>query len=575
MSQPLPQSQFAVQLVGPGELRLNPAKPVVAPGPRQILCRVEAVGLCFSDMKLLQQFSLHGRKGRVVSGIEPSVLDGIPSYVPDDSPTVPGHEAVVRVCAVGDAVERYREGERYLVQTDYRWLPTTGGSNAAFGYNFEGALQEYVLMDERVITDPEGESLLIPAPENLGSSAVALVEPWACVEDAYATRERTQSAPGGKMLVVLEAGRKPDKVGDLLQPRALPREITLVGRDEDASAWAERSPVPAKTTTSLKSLGDAVFDDVVYFGANPDVIEALEHFLAPHGLLNLVLGGERIGRKVAVHVGRAHYVGTRIVGTKTNDPSDSIRHVPRTGEIRPGERIHIVGAAGPMGTMHVIRDLCQGVRPTRRRMRLFAGRKGGVTVIASDLDEKRLQALADRAARLAEQHGTQFIAHNPQASNGPGQCTYTVVMVPVPNLVSAAIDASAERGIINVFAGIPLDVTAEVDLDRYVEKRLYMTGTSGSVIEDMRTVLRKLESGALNTNISVAAVSGMKGAISGLEAVATRQIAGKIIVYPQLHELGLLTLPELEERFPAVFAELDDETWTEAAEKELLRLASA
>jgi hypothetical protein len=91
----------------------------------------------------------------------------------------------------------------------------------------------------------------------------------------------------------------------------------------------------------------------------------------------------------------------------------------------------------------------------------------------------------------------------------------------------------------------------------------------------MRTVLRKLESGALNTNISVAAVSGMKGAISGLEAVATRQIAGKIIVYPQLHELGLLTLPELEERFPAVFAELDDETWTEAAEKELLRLASA
>jgi NADPH:quinone reductase-like Zn-dependent oxidoreductase len=170
---PLPQTQRAVQLVGPDQLRLNAAKPVFQPGPRQILGRVEVVGLCFSDLKLLKQFSGHARKSEVASGIERSALAEMPNYVPGDKPTVPGHETVVRIVKVGSQVTRYKPGERYLVQTDYRWLPTAG-SASAFGYNFEGALQEYVLMDERVITAPDGESMLMPVPEDLSASALAL-----------------------------------------------------------------------------------------------------------------------------------------------------------------------------------------------------------------------------------------------------------------------------------------------------------------------------------------------------------------------------------------------------------------
>ena len=64
----IPETQYAVQLVGPDELVLNKSKEVYAPEPHQILCRVEAVGLCFSDLKLLKQFSSHVRKGRVVYG---------------------------------------------------------------------------------------------------------------------------------------------------------------------------------------------------------------------------------------------------------------------------------------------------------------------------------------------------------------------------------------------------------------------------------------------------------------------------------------------------------------------------
>ncbi|MHC4264496.1 MAG: alcohol dehydrogenase catalytic domain-containing protein, partial [Planctomycetota bacterium] len=187
----LSKTQYAVQLTGPDELVLNKSKEVHLPGPYQILCRVEACGLCFSDLKLLKQFSSHVRKGPVTSGIDPNILQEIPSYVPEGKPTVPGHETVVRIEKVGAEVERFTPGERYLVQTNYLWLPTKG-ANGSFGYNFEGALQEYVLMDERIITSPKGESMLIPVSEEISASAAALIEPWACVENAYVSKERQE-----------------------------------------------------------------------------------------------------------------------------------------------------------------------------------------------------------------------------------------------------------------------------------------------------------------------------------------------------------------------------------------------
>jgi NADPH:quinone reductase-like Zn-dependent oxidoreductase len=161
-----------------------------------VLGRVEVVGLCFSDLKLLKQFSGHARKSPVVSGVDPQALAEMPNYVPEEKPTVPGHETVVRIVQVGPGVTRHRVGDRYLVQTDYRWLPTAS-SASAFGYNFEGALQEYVLMDERIVTAPNGESMLIPVPEEFW------FQPWPCGA-GHVSRTLCDTAPklktDGKML---------------------------------------------------------------------------------------------------------------------------------------------------------------------------------------------------------------------------------------------------------------------------------------------------------------------------------------------------------------------------------------
>src|SRR3990172_5835796 len=293
----LPESQHAVQLVAPGELTLNTSKPVPKPRPHEILVKIEAVGLCFSDLKLLKQFDKHARKTQIVGGIEPDVLKGIQSYVPGSLPAVPGHEVVCRVVAVGDQVKHHKVGERYLVQADYRQLPTAGGSNGAFGYNFEGGLQEYTLLDERVVVAPGGDRFLIPAGGGEGGSAGALVEPWACVEDSYVTRERNTIKAGGMSLVVVAEGREAKGLAECFSPDGEPAEVQTVSASEVAG------------------LPDESFDDIVYFGSHKPTIDALNDKLAAGGIINIVLGDERVGQLVSVGVGRLHYGMTRWIGT--------------------------------------------------------------------------------------------------------------------------------------------------------------------------------------------------------------------------------------------------------------------
>jgi D-arabinose 1-dehydrogenase-like Zn-dependent alcohol dehydrogenase len=540
MKYDIPKTQNAVQLVGPDKLAFNADKEVFSPGAYQILGKVEAVGLCFSDLKLLKQFSGHARKSDIINGIDPSILSEIPSYVPNDKPTIPGHETVVRICAMGNKVKGVKLNGRYLVQTDYRWL-TTANSNAAFGYNFEGALQEYVLMDQRVITSPEGESMLIEASENLSASAIALAEPWACVEDAYAVVERTTLKTDGRMLVVADTTVDTEKFRDFLKAFGKPANINY----QNSAEMREDST-------------DALYDDIIYFGSNPETIEALFAKLAVHALLNIVLCDNKLSRNVVTPVGRVHYGGIRIIGTTGSDPADAMKYIPPTGEIRPGNKIDVIGAGGPMGLMHVVRNICQGVK--------------GVTVLAGDLDRKRLDALDKIAAGLAEKNKVRYMSYNP-ASDGPNsQIDYIVMMVPVPKLVAASIGNAAAGAIINIFAGIPATVSAELDLQTYIEKKLYFIGTSGSTLQDLRTILKKVESGRLDTNISVAAVASLDGAVEGIRAVENQSVPGKIIIYPACKGLGLTTLDKLLQESPQVANALTDGLWTKNAEEALLNL---
>ncbi len=284
-------------------------------------------------------------------------------------------------------VQRHKVGDRALVQTDYRHM-LTASSNASFGYNFEGALQQYVLMDERVIIDPEtGERFLIPVSEEPSASAVGLLEPWACVERAYATDERGTLKAGGRLLVVTDPGRPIDGV-DALMSAVAPAPLTAVTDDEmqhvTLDMLAAAADVEVAHVDDLGSLEPGTFDDIIYFGSNAERVEQLQSLLGQGGVIDIVLGGELLGRPVEIDVGRVHYDLTRWVGTTGTSAAEGYAWVPASGELRAGEQVGIIGAAGPMGFMHVVRALTAGVE--------------GVSVTAIDIDEARLAHLASVAA---------------------------------------------------------------------------------------------------------------------------------------------------------------------------------
>ncbi|OHB49436.1 MAG: hypothetical protein A2Y10_14460 [Planctomycetes bacterium GWF2_41_51] len=534
----IPTKQKAVQLTGPSELKFNTDKDIFTPNDYQILGRVEAVGLCFSDLKLLKQFSTHPRKTSILSGIDQKVLKEIPSYVPDEKPAVPGHEAVVRIAAVGSKVKDVKVGERFLVQSDYRWLPTKN-SNGSFGYSFEGALQEYVLMDQRVITAPDGNSMLIPTTDNLSASAIALVEPWACVEDAYSIVERKTLKSSGETLVIDDAEYSTDVLRNFLSEFGDPASVTYASKNE------------------IAKFADASFDDIIYFGCDAETIELVFPKLAAGSLLNVVLCGGKLQRKIKCKIGRVHYGNIRIIGTNSNNPADSMAYIPDGGEIQKGDRINVVGAGGPMGVMHVVRNLCQGVKE--------------ISVYGADLDDNRLNILSSVAAPLAKKNKLKFIPYNSAKDKIAEKFNYIIIMAPVTKIVEMAVESADVNAKINIFAGIPATVDGEIDLNTYIDKKAYFIGTSGSTLEDMKIVLAKVEKASLDTNISVGAVCGLDGAIDGINAVEKQLIPGKIVVYPQCEKLPLTTLEQIKTQMPDVAGKLNNGLWSKDAEEALIK----
>lgn len=405
-----PSTQSAIQFTGPDQFQVNHDKPVDPVGPSQLLLKVEACGICFSDTKLLKQFANHPRKGEVVSGLHADALATILSYKPGEKTTVPGHEPVGRVVEVGDQVANFKVGDRLLVQGEWKHLPTAT-SNGAFGYNFEGALQEYVVIDERCVITPDGEQYLVPVTEGPSSAAVGLIEPWATVEAAYARQERNHPLVGGRLLVVAPES-EPAGLAELLAANA-PAETTWV------------------TGANLAEVAEREFDDVIYFGSDADQIEAAAKLLAKRGTLCVVLGGEKIERRVNLDAGRVHYDHIRFVGTLGSDPAEGYAWVPATGELRAEDNVAIIGAAGPMGLMHVMRAVTSGI--------------AGLRITASDLSGDRLEHLAQTIDPVAAEAGIPATYLNTNDTPLQPGFSYLTCLVPVPAVLAQAVDLAGRE----------------------------------------------------------------------------------------------------------------------------------
>lgn len=544
--------------------------PLPAFGPDELLVRHDACGLCFSDTKVINLGQDHPRIFRDIK-VEPVVL---------------GHEVSLTVVGVGENLrDRYHIGDRFIVQAEIYYK----GVNWAYGYMLQGGLSRYGVLDERVLNGDDGV-YLIPVQPQTGYAESALTEPWACVTAAYGLHYRTGLKAGGTAWIIGAGVRGQESgvgytISQGFDVDAHPARLILTDVPAAFAAWLRERAVALRVAVleapAVADLPVTEVDDIVLLGADPDLIEAASPRLAKDGVFAIV-ADQPMPRKVSLDAGRVHYNNWVYVGGKGPDIAAVYSAVPVRSELKAGGRAWFIGAAGPMGRMHV--------------QRAIEVPNGPQVIVCTDVSDMRLQDLSDSYAAEAAAKGIEFICINPMnkeayqsimsrfrtppPSQGVGRegggFDDIIVLAPVAALIGDGAAWLADDGVLNIFAGVARGTMATFDASDIYLRDVRYIGQSGSKIDDMRLMLYQAETGTLSPNRSVAAIGSLSAAWDGIKAVKEQTFPGKIVIYPNIKDLPLTPLADLKDTLPTVYAALKDgREWTNAAEAELLRLMLA
>jgi threonine dehydrogenase-like Zn-dependent dehydrogenase len=513
------------------------------PSADQLLIRIDAVGLCFSDIKLIRLGGDHPKLYGRDLAIDPTRL---------------GHETAVTVVEVGEELaNRFRPGQRLAIQPDIY----VDGRSTAYGYTIPGGLIGYHVIGPEVLAADDG-AYVVPVDDRLGYAETALTEPWACVEAAYTQRRRLNPAPGGRAWVVGRPGDdRPYQMGDVL---AGAREIVISGvRDDVVGQIRERAAPDATIEVADAADVSGPFDDVILLGPrSAEAVSKAADTLDYRGVLNIV-ADEPLDGPVEIDIGRLHYHYTAFVGTRGLDVSASYGEARNRAELLSGGTAVFVGAAGPMGQMHLERALRMPNGPAR--------------LIGFDLDPERMASARARLEPVAAENHRELLMRVPEAGETPASIVDAEtdgrgaddVVVTAPS-AAAVVDAAklmAPDGMLVLFAGVPVGTRATLDLAPIFMSGAQYTGTSGSRIADQERVVEKTLAGLLSPGRSLAAVGGIDAAKDGLQAMIDGRFPGKIVIFPQLSGLPLTSLEDLAEADPELAARLGEGgTWTREAE---------
>ena len=560
---PIPDTMYAWQLYGEGYDNLGKeGKPerilVPTPSPDQILVRIDCVGICYSDVKLIQQ------------GVEHPKLKGIDLK---EKPTRPGHEVSFTVVKVGGNLQdQYRVGGRFAIQPEV----TLGGKNKTYGFNIPGGLIQYQLIGPELLSI-DGESNLVEVDQNISWAEASLLEPWGSVIAGY-DQKRIKPKTNGKMWIIggtpglanyefSEYLEHPERVllsgieGDLKnQILSLAKDVQTKDLDgeEDYSA------------ISAEHAGQEGFDDIVILEPrSPQQIESLISLAAQGGMINLI-GTERLAKPVSLDVQRIHYDHVSIIGGKGPDIAESYRPHRSRRELRPGGTAVFFGAGGPIGQMHIQRALRLPYPPEK--------------ILVIDKDQERLNRLEDLISNREKNGGPELYIYNP--SQEPGalipeirkriaqeQIDDAVVLVPDPRLMEDALSILKDDGMINLFAGTPSGTFISVDLSPVYLGNFQFAGTSGLKRSHQQKVLGLSRQGEIDLSAPIAAIGGMSAAAEAIKAAEDRLYPGKIAIYPQLVDLPLMSIKELGQKHPSLKDSLGDGSrWTLKAEKNLMEM---
>lgn len=559
-SEPLPDQIRIVPVYGQGFDHVGRDKQPVdvalpSYGPDELLVRHDANGICFSDIKVIRQGASHPRILR----------DDLTS-----NPVVLGHEVTMTVVGVGENLrDQYQVGDRFIVQADI-W---SGGVGYAYGYEIQGGLSEYGVIDQRVLNGDAGNYLIKVQPDT-GYAESALTEPWACVIAAYQLEYRTALKPGGVTWIIgtprtamtgytISAGFDVEAHPATLLLTHVPAEFANWLKERAAATGTDVIEVPDLTNPPVDEI-----DDIVVLGADPETIETVSPKLAKFGIV-AVIDDAPAPRKVQVDVGRIHYNRWVYVGGTTPDVAAAYSTTPVRSTLKPGGRTWMLGATGPLGRMHVQRAIQIEGSPA-------------VLFCSARVGSPRLHDLCETFSDDARAQGIEFICPlvETQAEFDALLAPFKaegfddiIVSAPSAEAVTEAAEYLALGGVMNVFAGIARGTMIEIDISDVYLKGTRIIGHSASTIDDLRLMLHQTEAGELSTNRSVVAIGSLSAAWDGLKAVEESIFPGKVVIYPHIRDMPLTPITELKDTMPTVYARLKDgHEWTTEAEAEFLRL---
>src|SRR5699024_9820480 len=193
----------AVILPEPGRFELTEV-PDPIPGPREVLVEVAAVGICGTDIH---------------------VLDG--DFEPTVYPLIPGHETSAVVRAVGEQVSEVAPGDRVSVDPTLTCgeCPqcTVGRSNLCDNWNGAGVGRTDGSIAELMVAPVRN---VHPLPDGVDLELAALIEPLSCAIHGFDLLPRRM----GEHYLVYGAGTMGLMMAQLA-PRAGAASVTIVDRN--------------------------------------------------------------------------------------------------------------------------------------------------------------------------------------------------------------------------------------------------------------------------------------------------------------------------------------------------------
>jgi threonine dehydrogenase-like Zn-dependent dehydrogenase len=560
-----PEYHYAWNLYGAGYGHLGregaPEKvKTPRPGPDQILVRMDSIGICYSDVKLLNQGNTHAK----ISGRDLAA-----------QPTRPGHEACFTVSAVGEELQgSFQIGERYALQPEV----VLGGKKHTYGFSIPGGLTQYQLVGPELLATDQGPSIL-KLEASIGYAEAALLEPWGSVLAAYAGGRRLIPKEGGRMWIVgngssavpYSFSRFLDLPAALFVTDPTPSLQAALGGFSREISKADGTPLEGYQELIRRHTDGEGFDDIVILEpASADQVQRLVDLVNPGGLINLV-GGSPLQRAVHIDPRRIHYESVGLVGNPGPEIAASYGPDRNRSDLKPGGIAALFGGGGPIGQMHLLYALTK--------------EDGPATILVLETNRARIDHLRRRFAPLARNGGKELIIIDPDDA-GPELNTALerisggrapddlIVLVPRQDVLDLAADLAHDHSLINLFAGTPAGLHMPLEASGIYLGGLQLTGHSGLGMAEYRAAYELVKGGRVDLNASVAAVGGMRAASAAIKAAEERRFAGKTIIYPQLEDLPLLSVPELAASFPEISQRLGElDLWTREAEAALLELA--